>query len=393
MKITKVECFPISFPRRVPGVEAQKGQVGMPSLFVKVHTDEGIVGMGETGHIAADYIGSTQESNIGIIANVFAPRILLGEDPFNVEKIIAKMDIETKNNNQAIDVVDSCLYDIMGKKLGVPVYKLIGGLCTPKVPLSLVISGGTPQQLAQRAVEALKTGFRSVKLKVGHMSRTTVAQDIENIKAIRESIGYEARLAVDANGGWDYFEALDALRKMDKYGLLMAEQPVPWWDIDSLARLRQKVGTPICADESATELSHLIDIIHRNAADMLFIKLAKVGGISKALKWVSIAQAADMPVMCGCMGGSGFEAAHQGHFLAASAWMGRFEQENLGPMLIHNTFNTASPRITDDLSANVPRYEGGCLYVSDGPGLGVDLNEPVLQKLMTPGKSPVVIAA
>jgi len=121
--------------------------------------------------------------------------------------------------------------------------------------------------------------------------------------------------------------------------------------------------------------------------------LAKVGGIAKAMKWVAVAQAADLPVMCGCMGGSGFEAAHQGHFLAASAWMGRFEQENLGPMLIHNTFNTVSPSITDDLSSNVPRYEGGCLYVPNGPGLGVDLNEPVLQKLMTPGKSPVVIAS
>jgi L-alanine-DL-glutamate epimerase-like enolase superfamily enzyme len=393
MKITRVECIPISFPRRVPGVEATKGQVGMPSLFVKVHTDEGIVGMGETGHIAADYIGSTQESNTAIIANVFAPRILLGEDPFNVEKIVARMDVETKNNNQAIDAVDSALYDIMGKKLGVPIYQLIGGLSNPKIPLSLVISGGTPQQLAQKATDALKTGFRSVKLKVGHMSRTTVEQDVANIKAIREAIGYDARLAIDANGGWDYFEALGALKKMEQFDLLMAEQPVPWWDIDGLARLRQKVGTPICADESATELSHLIEIIHKNAADMLFIKLAKVGGILKALKWVSIAQAADLPVMCGCMGGSGFEAAHQGHFLAASAWMGRFEQENLGPMLIHNTFNTASPRITDDLSANVPRYEGGYFYPPSGPGLGVDLNEPVLERLITPGKSPVVVNA
>jgi L-alanine-DL-glutamate epimerase-like enolase superfamily enzyme len=72
--------------------------------------------------------------------------------------------------------------------------------------------------------------------------------------------------------------------------------------------------------------------------------------------------------------------------------MGRFEQENLGPMLIHNTFNTASPRITADLSVNVPRYEGGYLYVPDGPGLGVELNEPVLQNMITPGKSPVVVA-
>ena len=211
MKITKVECYPISYPRIRPGAET----MGMPRVFVKVHTDEGIVGMGETGHVAADYIGSTQESIIAMIAGVFTPEILLGEDPFNIEEIIARMDVATKNNNQAIDAVDSALYDIMGKKLEVPVYKLIGGLSNPKIPLSLVVAGGTPEELAKRAVEALKTGFTSVKLKVGHMSRTTVEQDIENIKAVRHAIGDDARLAIDANGGWDYFEALGALKKME----------------------------------------------------------------------------------------------------------------------------------------------------------------------------------
>ena len=387
MKITKVECYPISYPRIRPGAET----MGMPSVFVKIHTDEGIVGMGETGHVAADYIGSTQESIIAMIASVFAPEILLGEDPFNIEEIIARMDVATKNNNQAIDAVDSALYDIMGKKLEVPVYKLIGGLSNPKIPLSLVVAGGTPEELAKRAVEAMKTGFTSVKLKVGHMSRTTVEQDIENIKAVRHAIGEDARLAIDANGGWDYFEALGALKRMDRYNLFMAEQPLPWWDIDGLARLRQKVSTPICADESATEISHLLQIIDKQAADVLFIKLAKVGGILKAQKWVSIAEAANLSVMCGCMGGSGFEAAHQGHFLAASAWMGRLEQENLGPMLLHNTFNTVTPAITDDLSVNVPRYENGYFYPPDGPGLGVDLNEDLLDKLMTPGKNRVVV--
>ncbi|MFC2039038.1 mandelate racemase/muconate lactonizing enzyme family protein [Chloroflexota bacterium] len=389
MKITKVECFPISYPRVRPGAET----VGMPSLFVKIHTDEGIVGMGETGHIAEDYIGSTQESNIAIIANLFAPKILLGENPFNIEKIIGRMDVETKNNNQAIDAVDSCLYDIMGKKLGVPVYQLIGGLTNPKIPLGLVISGNNPEELGKRAKDALKAGFTSVKLKVGHMSRTTVEQDLANLRAVRHAIGDEPRLAIDANGGWDYFEALGALKKMEKFDLLMAEQPVPWWDIDGLARLRQKVDIPICADESATEISHLLQIIEKDAADVLFIKLAKVGGILKAQKWTALARAADLPVMCGCMGGSGFEVAHQGHFLAADEWMGRMEQENLGPMLLHNTFNTVTPEITNDLSLNVPRYENGYFYPPDGPGLGVELNEAVLEKIITPGKRPVVVTA
>jgi L-alanine-DL-glutamate epimerase-like enolase superfamily enzyme len=124
---------------------------------------------------------------------------------------------------------------------------------------------------------------------------------------------------------------------------------------------------------------------------VLFIKLAKVGGILKARQWVSIAQAANLPVMCGCMGGSGFEAAAQGHFLAASAWMGKLEQENIGPLGIHNTYNTVNPPITDDLAVNVPRYENGYFYVPEGPGLGVELNEAVLEGIITPGMKPTSV--
>ena len=217
------------------------------------------------------------------------------------------------------------------------------------------------------------------------------AKDIENIKAVREAVGYDMRLGMDANGGWDYYQALTALKKMEKYDLFMFEQPVPYWDIDGLARLRQKVGIPICADESATELNHLLQIIQKNAADVLFIKVARVGGLCKSQKWAAIAKAANLPVMCGCLTGSGFESAAQAHFLAATEWMGHIEHENNGPLHLHDVLDTVSTPIKDDLAKNVPRYENGYLYPPDGPGLGVELNEEVVERLMTPGKKPTVI--
>jgi len=220
-----------------------------------------------------------------------------------------------------------------------------------------------------------------------------VEHDIATIRAIRDAVGYDVRLGIDANGGWDYFEALSALRRMEKYDIFMCEQPTPWREIDNLARLRQKVGIPICADESATELSHVLQIIQRDAADILFIKLAKAGGIIQAQKWVAIAKAAGLPVMCGCMAGTGLESAWQAHFLAADEWMGRIEQENLGVLIVNGRLETVKTPVTDDLVKNVPRVEDGCMYPPDGPGLGVELNEDVLAGFMTTGKAPVTVGA
>jgi L-alanine-DL-glutamate epimerase-like enolase superfamily enzyme len=326
---------------------------------------------------------------MGVINNLFAPMILLGADPMQIEKLTTRMDRMTKHNNQAITAIDYCLHDIAGKKLGVPVYQLLGGLCNAKIPLGMVVSYGTPDWVAEKALKVKKAGFKSIKLKV---SPGDTARDVENVKAVREAVGYDIKLGMDANGGWDYFQALDALKKMEKYDLFMFEQPVPWWDIDGMARLRQKVGTPICADEAATELSSLLEIIQKNAADVLFIKVARVGGLSKSLKWLSIAKAANLPVMCGCLTGTGFESAAQTHLIAACEWMGHIEHENNGPLHQHDVYDTVTNPITDDIAIKLPRYENGYLYPPEGPGLGVELNEDLVKSLITPGKKPSVVS-
>ncbi len=388
MKITKIECIPLSMPFAKPVVMSGGVEACSDVILVKMHTDEGIVGIAETGGTSPWYQGESQDSITHNINRVFGPNILLGEDPFNIELIMARMDRAARANNQSKAVIDYALHDIVGKALGVPVYKLLGGLSNPKVPLGFVMSSGTPEEVSAEAKRLVKAGFKCLKLKVGAQSPE---EDVELVGAVRKAVGPKIKLLVDANGGWHYNQALHMLKKLEQFDLFEAEQPVPWWDIEGLVRLRRRVDIPIFADESVTELNDLIKVIQRDAADGLFMKMVKAGGILKAQKWAAIAQAAGLPLMVGCMIDSGLGTAASVHFLAANEWMCRVEHGILGPLHLYDIYDTVNTPVTNDLAVNVPRYENGCIYPPDGPGLGIELNEDMIPKLMTPGKSPTVI--
>ncbi|MGD0794972.1 MAG: enolase C-terminal domain-like protein [Dehalococcoidales bacterium] len=388
MKITKIECIPVSLKFAKPVVMSGGAEAASHVVVVKIHTDEGITGISETGGTSPWYMGESQDSIMHNINKVYGPGILLGEDPFNIEKIVARMDKAAKGNNQSKAVIDYALHDIMGKALGVPVYKLLGGLVNEKIPLAFVMSSGTAEAVGAEGKALVKAGFKGLKLKVG---ARTPDEDIEMIGALREAVGNKVKVMIDANGGWLYHQALYVLKKVARYDIFVAEQPMPWWDIDGLARLRRKVDVPIFPDESAVELNDLIKIIEREAADGFFLKVPKAGGILKSQKWVAIAQAANLPVMCGCMIDSGLGAAVEAHFLAATEWMGKIEQEAIGPLNLYNIPDTVTTPLKNDLAVKVPRYEKGFLYPPSGPGFGVELNEKAIRRFATPGKSPTVL--
>ncbi len=388
MKITKIECIPVSLRFAKPIKMSGGAAVCSDAVLVKMHTDEGITGIAETGDTSPWYMGESQDSIMYNINNVFGPQILLGEDPFNIDQIVAKMDSAAKVNNQAKAVIDYALHDIMGKALGVPVYKLLGGLSNEKIPLAFVMSSGTAEEVGTEGRSLVKAGFKALKLKVG---ARTVEEDLETVEALREAVGNDIKVIIDTNGGWHYFQALRFLKKAARYDLFLSEQPLPWWDMDGLARLRRNVDVPIFADESAAELNDLLKLIQRDAVDGFFLKVPKAGGILKSQKWISIAKAAGFMVMCGCMINSGLGAAAEAHLLAATEWMGKIEQEAIGPLNLYNRADTVSPPIKNDLAVDVPRYENGYLYPPHGPGLGIELNEAAVTQFATPGKSPTVI--
>ncbi|HMN80255.1 MAG TPA: enolase C-terminal domain-like protein [Burkholderiaceae bacterium] len=389
MKIVKVECIPVSSPMRKPMIMPNTRITAIDSLLVRITADDGTVGIADSGDTSSWYRGELQDTMISMICDVIAPRVLLGEDPRRIEKIVGMMDLLVRDNNQAKATIDFALHDLKGKKLGVPVYELLGGRTVEAARMGWVLSAGAPEQVAAEAQIAHAQGFELLKMKVG---AGTLAQDVAMVQAVRETVGPHVRLTVDANGFWNYETALQTIRRIDACALELIEQPLPHWDIEGLARLRQQVRTPIYADESAQELHHLKDIIDRRAADGLFIKTQKAGGLLKSQRWLTMARLSGLPVMCGCMIGSGLEHSANVHLLVSNQWASQFLNESLGPLAIHGVWESKDIPAGADLALNVPTFERGLTRPNEGPGFGIELNEAFVTRNRTAGKQPRVVA-
>jgi L-alanine-DL-glutamate epimerase-like enolase superfamily enzyme len=376
MKITKVEAIPCSIPRK-------EGGMGSNVVLVKIYTDEGIIGAADGGTCGQDAV---------MLAIKSWKPFLIGADPMDIGLIMNRLSRSFSRNAAAMGTVDFALHDVVGKALNMPVYQLLGGKACEKLAIGMMISHGTPEERAAQAEEVVAAGIRNIVCKVGPgWGTATVFDDVANLRAIRKAVGDEVYLGVDANGGLDYTTALDLCLRLEEFNLYKVEQPVPTWDVDGLARLHRKLRTPVWAHESAIEISGLLECIKKDATDGACIKVVWTGGIIKSRQWAAIAEAANLAISCGSMVGSGYEAAAQAHFLAADPWMTKFAHANLGPPLLHGQWDTTNPPITTDLSKNPPVFKDGYFYAPDGPGLGLELNEKVIPKLITKGMSPMVI--
>ena len=387
-KIVKVECFPVSSPLKKPVIMPNTRITSINSVVLKITCDDGTVGYGDSGDTSSWYRGEMQQSIIGMIQSVIAPRILLGEDPRNIEKIVAKMDLLVRDNNQAKATVDFALHDIKGKLFDVPVYELLGGRTTEGSRQGWVLSAGKAEDVAAEAKKAKDIGFQLFKMKIGY---GTLQDDIDMVHAVRDTVGHDAVLTIDANGFWSYEKALHIIRRLDSVGLDLIEQPLPHWDIEGMARLRGQVKTPIYADESAQELYHLKEIIDRRASDGLFIKLQKAGGLIKSQRWLTLARLAGLPVHCGCMIGSGLEHSPAAHLWVANEWASQGLNESIGPLMIHGTMESKNIAPGNDIALNIPKFEAGMCYPNEGAGFGIDVNEDFIAKNKTPGVEGCVV--
>jgi L-Ala-D/L-Glu epimerase len=387
-KIVKVECFPVSTPLKKPVIMPNTRITSIDSVVLKLTADDGTVGISDSGDTSSWYRGELQESIIGMIANVIAPRILLGEDPRHIEKIVAKMDLLVRDNNQAKATVDFALHDLKGKLLGVPVYELLGGRTIEAARQGWVLSAGKPEDVAAEAKKAKDVGFALFKMKIGY---GTIQDDIDMVHAVRDTVGPDAYLTIDANGFWSYEKALHIIRKIDSAGLDLIEQPLAHWDIEGMARLRAAVKTPIYADESAQELYNLKEIVDRRACDGLFLKLQKAGGLLKSQRWLTMARLAGLPVHCGCMIGSGLEHSPSAHLWTSNEWATQGLNESIGPLMIHGTMESKNIEPGTDIALNIPKFEGGLCYPNEGLGFGIELNDAFLVSHKTAGKEGRVL--
>ncbi|MGH4140251.1 dipeptide epimerase [Clostridium sp.] len=296
MKITDIKIKRISVPLRTPFKTALRTVHSVEDVIVEIHTDTGNIGFGEappTGVITGDTTGSI----IGAIED-HIKKAIVGMKIENFEDLMLKLQNCVLKNTSAKAAVDIALYDLYGQLYGAPLYKLLGGHRS-EIVTDITISVNDPEEMAKDSLDAISRGYGTLKIKVGKDS----ARDMERMKAIRQAVGYDVNLRIDANQGWKPKEAVNVLRKMEDAGLQIefVEQPVSAHDIDGLKFVTDNVSTLVLADESVFSPMDALNIMQRRAADFVNIKLMKTGGIYNALKICSLAEIYGVECMIGCM--------------------------------------------------------------------------------------------
>jgi muconate cycloisomerase len=362
MSITAVEAQPIhGVVRPELAIISSLGQhvVGQ-YVLVRVTDDAGRVGLGEAS-VTSIWSGETQAGAIALIRDELAP-LLLGADPFDIEWISRRLDRTAFGNSFAKAALEMALLDLQGQILQVPVYKLLGGResATHGIRLKFVVGAVEPDVAAQRALRMVERGWQAIKVKVGRHEHPQI--DVDRLQAVRDAIGPRVWLSVDANGGYTVEQAIWVAPYLEKLDVRLFEQPSRRGDHISMAEVRRRSGVPIMADESVFTPLDALEVIRRQAADVLSLYPGKHGGIRATQQIAKMAEAAGIP----CTIGSNLErevaTAAMAHVTACTANLlcERFPGDLIGPIYYEASL-TAAPL----------RYEADRLWVPEGPGLGV----------------------
>lgn len=368
MKITRIEAIPVMVPIRAEF--HIRGALGWhtesPFAVLRVHTDEGITGLGEVSCTPV-WSGEDAVTATHILAGFLEPA-LQGEDPRDIERLTIRMSRAVAGHPFTKSGVEMALWDILGKCAGLPVYRLLGGAVRERIPIKMSVSGVGPERAAELGRFAQSQGLTALKVKTG----IDPDSDLARVKAVRAAVGPDFRVGVDANGGWSPRVAIQIIRKLAaECNIFFAEQPVAPLDIQWLVDVRRNVPVPVMADESCYTLQDAMALARAGAADILSIYVGKGGGIGPARKVAALAEAAGLTCTVGSNLELGIASAAMAHLAAACPGIGaeEFPCDILGPLAYEHTL-LAEPL---DLANGSVRPPGG-------PGLGVELDEAMLAK-------------
>jgi L-alanine-DL-glutamate epimerase-like enolase superfamily enzyme len=361
LKITRVEVFPVTIPYPEAYVMASSSTAARNEVIIKVHTDQGIVGLGEA--VARHERGQTQEVMTIVLAKYFAPA-LIGEDPLDIERIIDKLGGMDCPWLSTLHAVDNALYDIMGKAFGVPVYQLLGGAVRKSISLTRSLPIKSPGEMAERAVALKEQGYHTLTVKIGFDPN----EDMERLMAVKRAVGDWPPLEVDPNEGYTADVAIQTLKPVQDL-LTCVEQPVSRYDFMGMAKVAAALDTPVAADQMLTSARHVALAARLGAADVMCLKLPEVGGIALSRKFLEVARAFNLPVTMGSGHPLGVGTAALHHFAAAMEWV----RPPIG-------YGSPLERFANDIVTEPAIVRNGEVTVSDKPGLGVELDETMMKK-------------
>jgi D-galactarolactone cycloisomerase len=357
MRITDLQPFPLSIPFRPMSPPSPWAEGARKQIMIKVLTDEGLVGYGESFALGAPL------AVCNIMTEVLKP-LLLGENPTEIERLVDKMQRAMLIWGRrglgmfALSGVEIALWDLAGKARGVPVYDLLGGRYVPRIrAYASMLRYAHPDHVAQAAQQCVEQGFTAMKL---HQV------DVPSVKAAREAVGSGIDVMLDVNCVWNPREAIQRGKAFAEYGIFWFEEPVwPPEDYRGLAQVSAALETPVAAGENESTLYGFREIIAHQAVDILQPSMTKVGGLLEFKKICALAQQVNVSV-----------APHSFYFGPGLAATLHLIASTPGCLFVEfPTGDLEAPLLKNPIQA-----VDGFVAIPTGPGLGVELNEEALAK-------------
>ena len=361
ISITQVELYKLFIPLKEPFVISLGPIYNAENLVVIIRTDAGIIGYGECSPFMS--INGESVDTCFVVGQYFA-KLLMGRNALDIEDCVNAMDGLIYGNASIKSAFDIALHDIAAQHAGLPLYAFLGGKNDKPITTDYTVSIGEPAQMAIDARKIMDEGYPAIKIKLGKNGKT----DVERIRAIRESVGSEIPLRIDANQGWSVDEAIETLKELSKFGIQHCEEPIPRWQFMRLPEVRAQSPIPIMSDESCGDEHDAERLINLKACDYLNIKLGKAGGLHKAMKIARLAESTQMNLQVGAFMESRLAMTAFAHFSLVS------------PMIVHFDFDTALMFREDLVTGGIIYEKNGVIKVPETPGLGATIETTRLKK-------------
>jgi L-alanine-DL-glutamate epimerase-like enolase superfamily enzyme len=372
LKIVRVTATPLNVPVTIDIFGLDK-QTSLSLCLTEIESDSGLVGHGMTA--------ITEEEIIAAAIREVAGPALLGEDPLAIERLWDKLYWllsprgQTGYASHAIAALDVALWDLKARALGLPLWQLLGG-ARARVPVYATFGFGflDREQLAAAARLWVARGFKRLKMTVGQHALArrdeprlldeVIAEDLQRVRSVREAVGSEVQLYVDANCGLDLFHAAKLARQMEPYGITFFEEPLTQNDVRGMADLRRRTSIPLAAGQNEGLAFRFRDLLVNNAVDVLQPNVTISGGYSQCLKIAGMAQAFNVPIDNG-----GAWPFHNMHLHAGVANGGLVEYHYVAVQMMKQIYD------------HLPEPENGWLTLPDTPGLGFSPNPERVREL------------
>jgi L-alanine-DL-glutamate epimerase-like enolase superfamily enzyme len=388
MKIVDVKALCLRYQMEKP-ITGGRGQFSFrDGLIIKIIADNGMEGFGEAN------VWGNMSLVAYVVSEVLKP-LLIGQDPARIEYLWEKMYRCTSTFGRrgliitAMSGVDIALWDLVAKFRKMAVYELMGGVFHNEVKAyASGLHPADPKEMIKEAQDYLRQGFTAMKQRLG----VDPAMDVELVRIVREAVGNETELMADACTSWNPITAEDwthrenlmrsspastsalrIARQLEEYHLAFIEEPLPPDDLEGMAQLASQIDTPIAIGENVFTRYEFRDVIRMRAADVLQPDVTRTGGLTEARKICAMASASHLPCIPHIYG-TGVALAANLHLITAT------------PNALYAEYDTLANPLRHELIGGALKPVKGFLRCPDGPGLGFQINEQVLNRYLVEAK-------